>query len=47
MQFGLFDARIRNDERSLAKLRILKSGLMQDLLTGKTRVKVDEEAEHV
>ena len=37
------DERIEQEQRQLDKLRILKSGLMQDLLTGKVRVKVEGE----
>jgi len=37
--------RIQSEESGLAKLRTLKTGLMQDLLTGKVRVKVDEAEE--
>jgi type I restriction enzyme S subunit len=33
---------LSNEETLLAKLSLHKSGLMQDLLTGKVRVKVDE-----
>lgn len=36
--------RIACEQLTLNKLRSLKSGLMQDLLTGKVRVKVDEDA---
>jgi len=32
------EADIRNQEAELAKLRLLKSGLMDDLLTGRVRV---------
>ena len=36
---------IANAILSLSKLRQVKTGLMQDLLTGKVRVKVDEAEE--
>lgn len=36
------DSQIVAEQRSLEKYRTIKSGLMQDLLTGKVRVKVDE-----
>lgn len=36
---------IRNEQGRASKLRLTKSGLMQDLLTGKMRVKVDEAEE--
>ena len=36
---------IAEEETHLAKLRTLKTGLMQDLLTGKVRVKVDQDEE--
>ena len=39
--------RVRREQDNLQKLSIIKTGLMQDLLTGKVRVKVDEEAEDV
>jgi hypothetical protein len=35
----------RKDIDVVAKLRTLKTGLMQDLLTGKVRVQVDEAEE--
>lgn len=37
--------RIQHERRSAAKLAEMKTGLMQDLLTGKVRVKVDEAEE--
>ena len=42
------DEQINCERRTLQKRLALKSGLMQDLLTGKVRVKVDkaEEVEH-
>lgn len=40
------DARTNRETQFLAKLRVLKTALMQDLLRGKVRVKVDE-ATHV
>ena len=40
-----FDTSERRETDSLAKLRLQKTGLMQDLLTGKVRVKVDETEE--
>lgn len=36
------DARIHTEETYLAKLQLLKKGLMQDLLTGRVRVPVAE-----
>jgi type I restriction enzyme S subunit len=39
-----FDARIRSEEAYLTKLKLLKKGLMHDLLTGKVRVTVPPEA---
>jgi len=36
------DSKIEGEKKYLEKLIILKSGLMQDLLTGKVRVKVAE-----
>jgi len=36
-----FDARVLSEEVYLGKLELLKRGLMQDLLTGRVRVKVD------
>ena len=36
---------IQQSKEHLAKIRMLKTGLMQDLLTGKVRVKVDEDEE--
>lgn len=38
-------ARLRIEEESAAKFRLQKTGLMQDLLTGTVRVKVDETEE--
>jgi type I restriction enzyme S subunit len=38
------DARLTADRRHLGKLRLLKQGLMDDLLTGRARVTVDEGA---
>ena len=35
------DARIHQDWLNVCKLRLLKTGLMQDLLTGRVRVRVD------
>jgi type I restriction enzyme S subunit len=32
------DARIQGEQREVAKLRLLKQGLMDDLLTGRVRV---------
>ena len=37
--------RLRTEELVLIKTGLLRTGLMQDLLTGKVRVKVDESAE--
>jgi type I restriction enzyme S subunit len=39
------DTAIKTEEVSLGHLRSVKTGLMQDLLTGKVRVKVDEAEE--
>ncbi len=38
-------ARVNSEKSQLEKLRTLKTGLMQDLLTGKVRVKIDESEE--
>ncbi len=38
------DARIRAEEAYLAKMKMLKQGLMHDLLTGKVRVRTEEPA---
>jgi type I restriction enzyme S subunit len=38
-------SRLKSEQSSLRKLRNIKIGLMQDLLTGKARVKVDETEE--
>jgi len=40
------DARIRAERAKLDKLRQIKKGLMHDLLTGKVRVQVHQEARH-
>lgn len=37
--------KIHSESKSVARLKCLKTGLMQDLLTGKVRVKVDEAEE--
>lgn len=42
----LQDKRLNDERGYLAKLQTLKNGLMQDLLTGKVRVKVDESEEN-
>ena len=39
------DSEIEEESRYLGKLRLQKAGLMQDILTGKVRVKVDEAEE--
>ena len=39
------DSKINNDKYRLGKLNSLKQGLMQQLLTGKTRVKIDDSEE--
>ena len=39
MTLAAADARIRAEELYLAKLKLQKQGLMQDLLTGRVRVK--------
>lgn len=39
------EARLMHEQAGLTKLRKLKTGLMQDLLTGKVRVKVDQDEE--
>ena len=44
-RFKSAEKRIATETAQLRKLRKLKSGLMQDLLTGKVRVKVDEAEE--
>ena len=44
-RFSAVDAQLQYEQRLLGKLRKTKTGLMQDLLTGKVRVKVDESAE--
>jgi type I restriction enzyme, S subunit len=41
------DNRLQAEQTYVMILRQIKSGLMQDLLTGKVRVKVDEEAVNV
>jgi type I restriction enzyme S subunit len=41
----LFDRQVDCEKNYLEKLRLQKTGLMQDLLTGKVRVKVDETEE--
>jgi type I restriction enzyme S subunit len=41
---GAHDARILAEEACLGKMKMLKQGLMQDLLTGKVRVRVDVKA---
>lgn len=38
------DARIRAEEVNVEKLKALRSGLVNDLLTGRVRVKVTQEA---
>jgi type I restriction enzyme, S subunit len=38
------DESIQSAERFIAKRRKVKQGLMEDLLTGRVRVKVDEDA---
>ncbi|HDX9502018.1 TPA: restriction endonuclease subunit S [Bacillus thuringiensis] len=38
----VFENKINNEKKSLQQLHVLKKGLMQSLLTGKVRVKVDE-----
>jgi len=40
------DARLRAERAQLDKLRQIKKGLMHDLLTGKVRVQVHQEARH-
>lgn len=37
-----FDVRLQNEKQYLERLHLLKKGLMQDLLTGKVRVQVDD-----
>ena len=37
--------KVGNEQSALQKHQLVKSGLMQDLLTGKVRVKVDEAEE--
>ncbi|QGQ23941.1 hypothetical protein F1728_15175 [Gimesia benthica] len=43
----VFQKQLSLEEANATKLRTLKSGLMQDLLTGKVRVKVDEVEEEL
>lgn len=40
---SVFDKRIESEIAKLSTLKIIKQGLMQVLLTGKVRVKVDED----
>jgi type I restriction enzyme S subunit len=40
-KLSAIDHKLQNEEKRLETLRFLKKGLMQDLLTGKVRVKVD------
>ncbi len=40
---SVHNKKIENEERYLEKLRLLKKGLMHDLLTGKVRVNIKEE----
>ncbi len=49
VRMDAINSMIRSEESFLTKLTLRKTGLMQDLLTGKVRVKVDEtkEAVHV
>ena len=42
-----FDTLIRSEESKLKKAKLVKAGLMHDLLTGKVPVKVDAEGEDV
>lgn len=44
-RIAAIDGKIGVEQRQVSKLRSMKSGLMQDLLTGKVRVKVDEAEE--
>jgi type I restriction enzyme S subunit len=41
----LFGRTVHLEKKQLETLRMIKSGLMHDLLTGKVPVKVDEEVE--
>jgi type I restriction enzyme S subunit len=41
---AVFDERLEKEEAYLNKILQIKKGLMQDLLTGRVRVKVPEEA---
>ncbi|MCM3691498.1 restriction endonuclease subunit S [Neobacillus niacini] len=43
MYIGSIDRKIKTETEKLGQLQSTKKGLMQDLLTGKVRVKVDEE----
>ena len=43
-QLGGLESRLRLEHSSVEKLRTLKHGLMDDLLTGRVRVSVTEEA---
>lgn len=42
--YGVFVTRLAQEERTLCKLQFIKRALMQDLLTGRVRVPVPEEA---
>jgi restriction endonuclease S subunit len=44
-RLGSLDERLAREKHYASKLRLLKIGLMQDLLIGKVRVKVDESEE--
>jgi hypothetical protein len=41
-RFGQVETAIADESRSLEKLRLLKKGLMDDLLTGRVRVPVPD-----
>ncbi len=41
------DSKLKSEKTNLEKLRYTKTGLMQDLLTGKVRMKIEEAAEAV
>lgn len=45
--FQALESRMRTEDVMLSKLNLLKTGLMQDLLTGKVRVKPDTETDDV
>lgn len=46
-RIAAIDGKIGNEKRQVSKFKLVKSGLMQDLLTGNVRVKVDDAEEVV